>query len=36
MSTTPVPISIRRVRAAMADSNGNGEASCRAKWCTRT
>ena len=24
------------VRAAIADSNGNGEASCRSKWCTRT
>ena len=24
------------VRAAIAASSGNGEASCRAKWCTRT
>src|SRR4051812_12574230 len=36
MSTTPVPTSIRPVRAAIAASSGNGEASCRAKWCTRT
>src|SRR5215218_10168552 len=36
MSMTPVPSSIRLVRAAIADSSGNGEASCRAKWCTRT
>ena len=35
MSITPVPISILLVRAAMAASNGNGEACCRAKWCTR-
>ena len=35
-SMTAVPISIRLVRAAMADSNGNGDASCRSKWCTRT
>src|SRR3954447_21177500 len=36
MSMTPVPTSIRWVRAAIAASSGNGEASCRAKWCTRT
>ena len=36
MSMTAVPISIRLVRAAMAASSGNGEASCRSKWCTRT
>ena len=35
MSITPVPISIRLVRAPIAASSGNGEASCRAKWCTR-
>ena len=35
MSITPVPISIRLVRAPMAASSGNGEASCCAKWCTR-
>ena len=35
MSITPVPISIRLVLAPMAASSGNGEASCRAKWCTR-
>src|SRR5579875_1636605 len=36
MSITAVPISIRLVRAPIAASSGNGEASCRAKWCTRT
>ena len=36
MSMTAVPISIRRVRAPIAASSGNGEASCRSKWCTRT
>src|SRR4051812_39233025 len=36
MSMTPVPISMRSVRAAMAASSGNGEASWRAKWWTRT
>jgi hypothetical protein len=36
MSMTAVPISIRLVRAAIADSSGNGDASCRSKWCTRT
>jgi hypothetical protein len=36
MSMTAVPISIRRVRAAIALSSGNGEASWRAKWWTRT
>src|SRR4051794_9625993 len=36
MSMTPVPTSIRLVRAAIAASNGNGDASWRAKWCTRT
>src|SRR4051812_16817308 len=36
MSMTPVPTSIRVVRAAIAASNGNGDASWRAKWCTRT
>src|SRR3954447_6653707 len=36
MSTTAVPSSIRLVRAAIAASSGNGEASWRAKWCTRT
>jgi len=35
MSMTPVPISIRLVRAPTAASSGNGEANCRAKWCTR-
>src|SRR5687767_6643812 len=35
MSITPVPISIRLVRAPTAASSGKGEASCRAKWCTR-
>src|ERR671931_591827 len=35
MSTTPVPISIRVVRAPTAASSGNGEASWRAKWWTR-
>jgi len=35
MSITPVPISIRSVLAPIAASKGNGEASCRAKWCTR-
>ena len=33
---TPVPTSIRFVRAAMAVSTGIGDAACRAKWCTRT
>ena len=36
MSMTAVPISIRLVRAPIAASSGNGEASCRSKWCTRT
>src|SRR3954447_13369640 len=36
MSITPVPISIRLVRAPIAASSGNGDASWRAKWCTRT
>jgi hypothetical protein len=36
MSMTAVPISIRRVRAPIAASSGNGDASCRSKWCTRT
>ena len=36
MSITAVPISIRLVRAAIALSSGNGEASWRAKWWTRT
>src|SRR4051794_5143772 len=36
MSMTPVPTSIRLVRAAIAAGNGNGDASWRAKWCTRT
>ena len=36
MSITAVPSSIVEVRAAIADSSGNGDASCRAKWCTRT
>ena len=35
MSITPVPISIRLVLAPTAASSGNGEASWRAKWCTR-
>ena len=35
MSMTPVPISIRLVRAPAAASSGNGDASWRAKWCTR-
>ena len=35
MSMTPVPISIRLVRAPTAARSGNGEASCRAKWWTR-
>src|SRR5665213_3766847 len=35
MSITPVPISMRLVRAAIADKSGNGDASWRAKWCTR-
>ena len=35
MSITPVPISMRLVRAPTAASSGNGEASWRAKWCTR-
>src|SRR3954454_7416269 len=35
MSITPVPISIRLVRAPMAASSGNGLDSWRAKWCTR-
>src|SRR4051812_14509662 len=35
MSITPVPISIRFVRAPTAASRGKGDASCRAKWCTR-
>src|SRR5687768_9395967 len=35
MSITPVPISMRLVRAPIAASSGNGEASCRAKWWTR-
>ena len=36
MSITAVPISIRLVRAPIAASSGNGEASWRAKWWTRT
>jgi hypothetical protein len=36
MSITPVPISMRRVRAPIAASSGKGEDSWRAKWCTRT
>jgi len=36
MSMTPVPISIRSVRAPMAARSGNGEASWRSKWWTRT
>src|SRR3954454_18120329 len=35
MSMTAVPISIRLVRAPMAASRGNGDASCWAKWWTR-
>ena len=35
MSITPVPISIRLVRAPTAASSGNGDDSCWAKWCTR-
>src|ERR1700683_3110617 len=35
MSMTAVPISIRLVRAPTAASNGNGDPSCFAKWCTR-
>src|SRR6478609_5534811 len=35
MSITAVPISIRRVRAPTAANSGNGDPSCRAKWCTR-
>src|SRR4029079_6302678 len=35
MSMTAVPISIRFVRAPIAASSGNGEASCWAKWWTR-
>src|ERR1700744_995549 len=35
MSITPVPISIRFVFAPIAARSGNGEESCRAKWCTR-
>ena len=35
MSMTPVPISIRLVRAPIAASSGNGDASCRAKWWIR-
>ena len=35
MSITPVPSSIRLVFAPAAASSGNGEASWRAKWCTR-
>src|ERR1700677_640369 len=36
MSITAVPISIVLVRAPIAASSGNGDASCRAKWWTRT
>ena len=36
MSITPVPTSMRFVRAAIALSNGIGDAACRAQWCTRT
>src|SRR5712672_4858421 len=36
MSMTPVPISIRLVFTPIAERSGNGEASCRAKWWTRT
>src|SRR5690348_4628613 len=35
MSMTAVPISIVDVRAPIAASSGNGDPSCRAKWCTR-
>ena len=35
MSMTAVPISMRFVRAPIAASSGNGEASCWAKWWTR-
>src|SRR5262252_6881958 len=35
MSMTAVPISMRLVLAPTAASNGNGEPSWRAKWCTR-
>src|SRR5690606_14598479 len=35
MSMTAVPISMRLVRAPIAASSGNGDANCRAKWCTR-
>src|ERR1700733_8375205 len=35
MSITAVPISMRLVLAPTAASSGNGEPSCRAKWCTR-
>src|SRR3954453_7835389 len=35
MSMTAVPISMRFVRAPIAASSGNGDASCWAKWCTR-
>src|SRR4051794_36740204 len=35
MSMTPVPISIRLVRAPTEASSGNGEPSWRAKWWTR-
>src|SRR6185369_815080 len=35
MSMTAVPISMRLVLAPLAASSGNGEASWRAKWCTR-
>src|SRR6187399_2077480 len=35
MSMTAVPISMRLVRAPMAASSGNGDASCWAKWWTR-
>jgi len=31
MSITAVPISMRLVRAAIAESSGNGEASCRSQ-----
>ncbi len=34
ISITAVPISIRDVRAPTAASSGNGDPSCRAKWCT--
>src|SRR6476661_8259110 len=35
MSMTPVPSSIRLLRAAAAASSGSGDACWRAKWCTR-